>query len=180
MFLTVSNFAVALCATKILSAYATLHIANLSPEILPGPLALIQNEFATLRGKTAIRNSLPSSLALQTIKGLDGYMIIANFPDKTCTSSDFSLSTVLNTCIRRVSGTYEFISASATVANTTDYADSACTIPKKSSYKKEPGEDLSDLSPDNCIENPLFEGYYKKYYGASGDLTTTRPVLKRR
>jgi hypothetical protein len=128
MSLTVSTFAVALCATKILSAYANLQIANLSPEILPSPLALIQNEFATLRGKTTIRNSIPSSPALQTVKGLDGYMIVENFPDKTCASSDYSVSRVLNTCIGG-SGSYEFISATATVANITHYTDSACTIP---------------------------------------------------
>jgi hypothetical protein len=179
MSLTVSTFAVALCATKILSAYASLQIANLSPEILPSPLALIQNEFATLKGKTTIRNSIPSSPALQTVKGLDGYMIIENFPDKTCASSGYSVSRVLNTCIEG-SGSYEFISATATVANITHYTDSACTILRKYRYKREPGEDLFDLSPDNCTHSPFGEGYYKEYYGASGDLTTTRPVMKTR
>jgi hypothetical protein len=189
MFLTVSTCALALCSTQIMSAYATLGVANFSSEIVLSPLARIQNEMATFSLKTIIRNSLPSPPALQA-GNLDGYWILDLFSDATCTNFYYRKSEVLNTCVD-VSGVgkdspklYRIITATATYLNFTLYADPACTTlyvdPEISDDDNAGGDSGSlglELSSDKC-GNSDGHSSSKSYYSASGDVATTLPIAK--
>jgi hypothetical protein len=71
---------------------------------------------------------------------------------------------------------YQFITATATSANASEYKDSACTIPAR--YAKGVHDLIYPFS-DVCILEDSKNGGSKKYYRSeSFDVATTRAVFK--
>jgi hypothetical protein len=176
MFLTASVCSLVLCSSQILSAFATLRVVDFSSDVVFNPLAL---------HKTIARNILPSSTALQAVNGLDGYMIWQKYSDKTCTDLISAFSQELNYCRDTSYGSrikrYELITASATSANTTEYIDSACTIPLRrgSIFTSEPSMYTTSLSDACVVDEHVLGGSRKDYHSMSSDVaTTTRAVVK--
>lgn len=176
MFLTVSTCALALFSTQILSAYSSLRREILRSSVAFSPLALINKELATIGHK---KPKTPLPTPLQALEDLGGYLIIQIYADRTCTDMVDVSSQELNYCMDVSYGarkkSYQFITATATSANATEYKDSACTIPVR--YAEGFHDERYTLS-DNCIlENSTYGGSVKYYRSASFDVATTRAIF---
>ena len=181
MFFNVFTCAILLSSTQILSASAAVQpVKNFRSDVALRPLPLANTYLATRQHKESTTKNLPSSAALQAAN-LDGYLIIQGFADKMCTDTISFLSQELNYCVDASYETginrYRIITATATNANTTEYKDAACTVPWGTSVSTSV-IDTKILSTEECLIDAEDNMGSKFYYSISGDLATTRALIR--
>lgn len=175
MFLSYSACAFVIFSTTIPCCYATPRVEDFSPT------AFANSPIANLRHKTSFRKSLTSSPVLEAAN-LDGYLIYLTYEDNACTDIASALVEQLNYCMdigySVTSPRYQFITANASMAITTEYSDSACTIP----YAAFPfsSRSVTELSRDTCIVSDGSSESYKDYFSLTDAVVSTRPLTKQR
>ena len=185
MFLNVFSCAIVLSSTQILmsASAAALRVENFSSDVALSPLALANTKLAMRRHKESTTRNLLSSAALQAAN-LDGYLIGQNYADRMCTDTISVMSQELNYCMDISYGIgtarYQFITATATNANTTDYKDAACTVPWETAiFSPDIGTIQTPLSTKECLSEPEDKKSNKDYYSITpADVATTRALIR--